>query len=116
MVLVTALIGFTAAFAADKQKKPDETKPAASATVITLQLEPELSAITHRLADVKIKPRFAHTFDSGWIWGGSFEEQYKNNAANEQMQLYETTLGRGIKHGDVLTLPISAGVGFAHDT
>ena len=81
-----------------------------------LEFGPEFGAASGNLADVYGKGSIAHTFANGWIWGGSFQNTYKNNVSNEQQQLIETTLGYNFKLDPTFTLTTSAGVGYEFDT
>jgi hypothetical protein len=112
--------GAAPAFAADAGVvAPRPAAPAAAPAirnVLSLEFGPEFAEATRNLADVYGKASLAHTFANGWIWTGTFQDTFKANAANEQQQLIETTLGYNFKLDPTFTLTTSAGVGYEFDS
>lgn len=119
ILLAAAAIAFAApAFAADA---PAPAKPAPAKTTNSFSFEfgAEQSVSNNSTADTYIKPGISHTFSSGVIWGGSFQQVWKTTTSptpGQQQELLETTLGYNFKLDPTFTITSSAGVGYLWDS
>ena len=91
----------------------DIPAPPALANSVGVEVAPELRTRTGALVDGYAKANGSHTFDSGLIWGGSF--QLTNRVEGFQQYQPETTVGYNIKLDQIWSIPVSAGVGYRWD-
>src|SRR5579872_4344174 len=91
----------------------DGAEPPQFANSIGVEFAPEIRAVTGGLVDGYVKANGAHTFDSGVIWGGSF--QYTDRVGGDRQYKPETTLGYNIRLNETWSIPVSAGIGFRWD-
>ena len=89
------------------------TGPQQLSNSIGVELAPEFRPQNGALVDGYIKGNFAHTFDGGVIWGGSF--QYSDKVGGDRTYRPETTFGYSIKLNEMWSVPVSAGVGYRWD-
>jgi hypothetical protein len=114
LLAAAAIIVAAPAFAADAGA-PAAPKPASSSTTFSFEAGSEYSIATGNYADFYIKPGVSHTFSSGLIWGGSFQQVWKA-APGQQQEALETTLGYNYKIDPTFTITSSAGVGYVWDS
>jgi hypothetical protein len=100
-----AILTAAPAFAGDAPAKPAPTTNSFSFEVGT-----EYKVSNDKYADLYTKGSISHTYSSGIIWGGSFQQVWK--ADQNQQELLETTLGYNFKLNPVLTATSSGGVGY----
>jgi hypothetical protein len=77
---------------------------------IGVEAAPEFRTQTGALVDGYVKANGSHTFDSGLIWGGSF--QYTDRVDGNRQYQPETTVGYNLKLNGIWSIPLSAGIGY----
>ena len=119
-----AVVTATPAFASDLGGGGGAATPPASAAIIdtvSFEVSPEFSLKPGddlKLADTVFKLGWSHSLGMGWSWGASIAETWRAEPApTTYATALETTLGySGIKLSDMISLPVSAGVGYVWDS
>jgi hypothetical protein len=100
-------------FAVSASAAADETPAAVLANSIGIEFAPEFRTSSGALTDDYLKATFAHSFESGLIWSGTF--QYTDKIDGDPKYRIETTFGYNIRMDDSWSIPVSGGVGFRWD-
>lgn len=116
LITAFAVAGATHAWAADfgSDAAPPPAAPKAVTDTISLDVTPEWGALTGAYADTVLKLGWSHVLGQGWTWGASLGEQFRPSGITQTA--LETTIGYGgIKLSDMVSLPVSAGIGYVWD-
>jgi len=117
-----AVVTATPAFASDLGGGGGAPTPPASAPItdtVSFEVSPEWGAVSpNTYKDTVLKLGWSHSLGQGWSWGASIAETLRAEAlATAYATALETTIGYGvIKLSDMISLPVSAGVGYVWDT